>query len=425
MKQKTITVTVVSLTLWVIKHMLTTIDTVEELQNMWRDPYAQWYAAGMPGFSQKEQKEGRQLDIKFRTKAARQEFSDKLNLSLTDRTNSVWFPVREREKNMSKRYILEDKKDQYLPRYPIYIISKGRWETRHTSRALENMGVPYYIAVEPQEYDNYCAVIDPAKVLKLPFSNHGKGSGPARNWCWEHSRANGFKRHWLMDDNMSEFWRLHRNKRYRVDEGGSLFSSTEDFVDRFENIALAGLQYKFFAVDKCDYPPYILNTRIMSCFLIDNDIDIRWRGKYNEDVDLSIRALKEGMCTMLFYFGLCGKLKTGSVKGGNTAEIYNNYSDDSAMRKSQMLYEMHPDCVELMERYGRIHHFVNLDKIVNKHTGQPARQNVPILKKDVDIVHDVNNYGMKLVANFDTPEQKEIPEFQIKHYPEGRNNIHE
>lgn len=400
------------------------IDTVEELQNCWRDPYKQWYAANMPGFLQKEQKPDRKITVKFKTKQDRAEFAQKLGFDLTDRTNSMFFPPRGREANMSKRYILEDKAEAYLPRYPIYIISKGRWESRHTSKALEAMGVPYYIAVEPQEYDNYCAVIDPAKVLKLPFSNHGKGSGPARNWCWEHSKTNGHKRHWLMDDNMSEFWRLHKNKRYRVAEGGGLFSATEDFVDRFENIALAGLQYKFFAADRWGYPPYILNTRIMSCFLIDNDIDIRWRGKYNEDVDLSIRALKEGLCTMLFYFGLCGKLKTGSVKGGNTAEIYNNYQDDSAMKKSQMLYEMHPDCVELIERYGRVHHSVNLDKIVNKY-GQPARQNVPILKKDVSILNDVHNYGMQLVGHYNTPEQHELPEFQVKHYPEGRNNIHE
>jgi hypothetical protein len=34
-----------------------TMDTVEELQNSWRDPYAQWYAAGMPSFSQMERED--------------------------------------------------------------------------------------------------------------------------------------------------------------------------------------------------------------------------------------------------------------------------------------------------------------------------------------------------------------------------------
>lgn len=310
------------------------------------------------------------------------------------------------------------------PKYPIYIISKGRWETRHTSKALEGMGVPYYIAVEPQEYDKYAAVIDPKKVLKLPFSNHGKGSGPARNWCWEHSQENGFKRHWLMDDNIAEFWRFNQNKRYRVEKGSGIFRAAEDFVDRFENVALAGFQYKFFCVDDYPYPPYILNTRIMSCFLIDNDCPHKWRGKFNEDVDLSIRVLKEGLTTMLFYAFLCGKLRTGTVKGGNTQEIYNNYQEDASLKKSQMLKEMHPDVVELVERYGRVHHHVNLDAIVNKH-GLPARQNPLILKKDVDIVNKVDNYGMRLIREFGTEAAYEDPVFSANVYPKGRRSIHE
>jgi len=313
--------------------------------------------------------------------------------------------------------------EEFTTRYPIYIITKGRHESRSTSRALEGMGVPYYIAVEPQEYDDYCSVIDPKKVLKLPFSNHGKGSGPARNWCWEHSQANGFKRHWLMDDNIAEFWRVHKNKRYRVDKGSAIFRSTEDFVDRFENVALAGLQYKFFVVDDYDYPPYILNTRIMSCFLIDNDCPEKWRGKFNEDVDLSIRVLKRGLCTMLMYGFLCGKLRTGTVKGGNTTEVYNNYEEDASLRKSQMLKEMHPDVVTLVERYGRTHHHVDLDAIKTA-DGQPARQNPLILKKDVDIVNKVDNYGMKLMREYGTPEQYEDPSFSLDVFPTGRKAIH-
>jgi len=309
-------------------------------------------------------------------------------------------------------------------RYPIYIISKGRWETRHTSKALEKMGVPYYIAVEPQEYDNYIAVIDPKKVLKLPFSNHGKGSGPARNWCWEHSQANGHKRHWLMDDNISEFWRFHNNKRYRVETGSAIFRAAEDFVDRYENIALAGCQYKFFCIDDYPYPPYMLNTRIMSCFLIDNDCPEKWRGRYNEDVDLSIRVLKRGLATMLFYSFLCGKLRTGTVKGGNTSEIYNNYAEDASLKKSQMLVEMHPDVVTLQERYGRVHHHVDLDAIMT-HDGFPARQNPIILKKDVVIKNKVDNYGMKLIRNWDTPDAYEDKAFSQDVYPSGRKSLHQ
>jgi len=94
------------------------------------------------------------------------------------------------------------------PNYPIYIISKGRWESRLTSKALEKMHVPYHIVVEPQEYKNYAAVIDSKKILVLPFSNLGQGSIPARNWVWEHSISVGAEWHWILDDNIRDFYRL-------------------------------------------------------------------------------------------------------------------------------------------------------------------------------------------------------------------------
>jgi hypothetical protein len=67
--------------------------------------------------------------------------------------------------------------------------------------------------IEPQDYDEYACLIDPAKILVLPFSNHGDGPGRARNWCWDHSMSLGYKRHWVCDDNIDGFMRLHKRKR--------------------------------------------------------------------------------------------------------------------------------------------------------------------------------------------------------------------
>lgn len=407
--------------------MYTPVKTQEQLQKEWRNQYVQWYAAGMPTFQAKKKDVFKQIAVKFKSEEDRNHFSDKMEYNLTKKTNVVYYPARGREENMTNRYVETDT-DHFNPKYPIYIISKGRADTRHTAKTLEKMGIPYYIAVEPQEYDVYVkatsAAGDLGTVLELPFSNHGKGSGPARNWCWEHSQANGHARHWLMDDNIDGFVRLHKNKRYRVENGSGIFRATEDFVDRYENVALAGLQYKFFVVDDTNYPPYVLNTRIMSCFLIDNDCPEKWRGKYNEDVDLSIRVLKRGLCTMLIYSFLCGKLRTGTVKGGNTDEIYNNYADDSATTKSQMLKEMHPDCVTIGERYGRVHHFVDLGAI-KRADGLPARQNVPILKKDVKIINKADNYGMKLMREFGTDDTYEDKTFSEDVFPRGRKSVHQ
>lgn len=286
-----------------------------------------------------------------------------------------------------------------MPKYPIYIISKGRYESRMTMKALDKMGVHYFVAVEPQEFEKYKATIDPkwGTVLELPFSNHGKGSGPARNWCWEHSVAHGHKRHWVLDDNISEFWRYHNNRRYRC-ESGAIFRATEDFVDRFKNVMLSGLQYKFFVVDNsADYPPYVMNTRLMSCILIQNDCPHKWRGKFNEDVDLSLRVLKDGYCTILMYAFLAGKMRTGTVKGGNTEELYG----DGTFEKSKMLVNLHPDCVQLVHRYGRWHHHVDIQKF-------KKNQLIKVDNYDelVSNLPENDEYGMTFVKNYGTDKME-------------------
>ena len=56
------------------------------------------------------------------------------------------------------------------PKYPIYIISKGRWESRLTVKELERMQVPYHIVIEPQEYDRYVEVINKKNIWESsPF----------------------------------------------------------------------------------------------------------------------------------------------------------------------------------------------------------------------------------------------------------------
>lgn len=271
-------------------------------------------------------------------------------------------------------------------KYPIYIISKGRSDTRLTSKTLEMMNVPYNIVIEPQEYDDYAAVINPKKILTLPFSNLGQGSIPARNWCWEHSIENGHKRHWLMDDNIHLFFRLNYNLKVPVSDG-TIFKCMEDFTDRYKDIAFSGPNYFMFASRKCgNIKPYLINTRVYSCTLINNDLPYRWRGKYNEDTDICLRALKDNYRTVLFSAFLQGKATTMTLKGGNTDEVY--IDGDNRLKFAQSLKEQHPDLVEITEKFGRFHHHVNY---------KPFKKNKLIRKDGVIIEKGVNNYGMKLI----------------------------
>lgn len=269
------------------------------------------------------------------------------------------------------------------PRYPVYIISKGRANSRYTVKALDKMSVPYHIVIEPQEYGEYSAVIPEERILTLPFSNLGQGSIPARNWVWEHALSTGVERHWILDDNLRAFFRLNRNRRDYVGSG-TMFRAAEDFVDRYENIALSGFNYTMFACDLDPIQPLYFNTRIYSCILIKNDIPYRWRGRYNEDTDLSLRALKDGWCTVLFNAFLVEKKTTMTMSGGNTEDLY---KEDGRLKMAQSLVEQHPDVASITWKFKRWQHQVNY---------KPFKDNRLIRKSGIVIPDGVDNYGMVL-----------------------------
>lgn len=275
------------------------------------------------------------------------------------------------------------------PRYPVYIISKGRWESRLTSKALEARGIPYHIVVEPTEYEQYAAVIDPQKILVLPFHDLGQGSIPARNWVWEHAIGEGAERHWILDDNLREFWRWNRNRKLKA-ETGSTFVACEEFVDRYLNIAIAGMNYFMFIKNKYLDHPVRFNTRIYSCLLILNSLPYRWRGRYNEDTDLSLRALKDGWCTALFNAFLAEKMPTMTMKGGNTESLYKlDGQTDGRLLMAQSLQAQHPDVTKIVWKWGRWQHQVDY---------RPFKKNRLVRKPGVVIPEGPNEYGMVLVG---------------------------
>jgi hypothetical protein len=269
------------------------------------------------------------------------------------------------------------------PKYPIYIISKGRWEKRYTADAFEWMDVPYHIVVEPQEYERYVQYIDESKIYTLPFSNLGQGSIPARNWVWEHSVKAGHEKHWIIDDNIYFFYRLNKNLKIKCQSGG-IFRAAEDFTDRFENVAISGFHYHMFANRRDKLPPFYSNTRVYSNLLIRNDIPYRWRGRYNEDTDLCLRVLKDGWCTILFLAFLAFKMPTLTMKGGNTDELY---AGGGRYKMAESLYNQHPDIVKITRKWNRYQHHVDYSRFKKN----------KLIKKNITWPTGINNYGMKLI----------------------------
>jgi hypothetical protein len=283
-----------------------------------------------------------------------------------------------------------------LPRYPIYVPSKGRWESGLTAKFLLRDRVPFKLVVEPQEADDYSRAFGAENVLVLPFSNLGQGVIPARNWIWDHARASGAERHWQFDDNIRRIERIYGDRGKIRCAAGPAVSVVEDFVDRYENVALAGLNYSTFAFPQ--RPPFSVNCHVYSAMLIGNDLPNRWRGPYNEDTDLCFQLLADGWCTVLVNAFVINKMATMKMKGGNTDEMY---AGDGRLKMAKELERRWPRVATTKRRYGRPHHHARTNW---------TKFDTPLkLKQGLDLASmKPNEYGLRLA----TVDETVAPEVQ-------------
>jgi hypothetical protein len=213
-------------------------------------------------------------------------------------------------------------------------------------------GVDFKLVVEPQEYQDYLEVYSADVLITTPFSNLGLGGIPVRNFVWEHAKASGAERHWIFDDNIRGTGYWWKGRRTRVNANFAI-SQVEEFVDRYTNIAIAGMTYDTFAFDKTT--PFTSNVHVYSNLLIKNDLEMRWRGRYNEDTDLCLQVLTAGWVTVLFNAFMIYKMQTMKMKGGNTDQLYQG---DGRLEMARSLERAWPYVVETKRKFKRPQHHI-------------------------------------------------------------------
>jgi hypothetical protein len=340
---------------------------------------------GMPEFSLEDLTAFKSVIVHFATRQDQDNFSKLVNQKITDRTQSIWYPQVEIGRYANKKYQASTKPKL---RYPVYIPSKGRADTRYTNKAFEKIGLPHFIVIEPQEYDKYAEVVDPlwTTILTLPFRD--RGLVPTRNWIWDHAEASGVERFWTFDDNIYGLYRFNNNLKVPVSDA-TILTAIENFTDRYKNLTIAGCNYFMFASRKAVCPPITFNTRVYSNMLIQTAAKdssgkpFRNEGFFNDDTDLCLRILKDGQCTALFNAFLIKKAVTMTVKGGLTG----HYQGDGRYQMAKELADKHPDVTKITQKWGRWQHHVNY-KVFAK--------NELILRPDVIIPEGIDNYGMEL-----------------------------
>lgn len=270
------------------------------------------------------------------------------------------------------------------PRYPIYVPSRGRFKLPLTARFLARDRVPFRVVVEREEVEAYAAAVGADRLLVLPES--GRGLVYARNWIMDHSIAEGHARHWQLDDNIGEVVRCYRGRRLACDSAPA-FAAVEDLVDRYENVALAGLAYRFFA-HQCPRP-FVRNVHVYSCTLVDNAIEQRWRLVYNDDTDICLQVLAAGLCTLLVNAFAVDKKRTMTIRGGNTDALYRG---DGRLRMARQLERMWPGVVTVERRFGRPQHVI---KAAWRKFDTPLRLRADV---DLDALPPHDEYGFELSA---------------------------
>jgi len=284
----------------------------------------------------------------------------------------------------------EEKKQ---PRYPIFIPTKGRADIKMTAWYLRRDGVPFKMVVEPQDYDAYAAEWGSERLLTLPYNDRGLVF--ARNWIWDYAEEMGVARHWQIDDNIRGFVRRVRRRRIPISSSIAI-RVLEDFVDRYENVALAGFNYTMFIPNNAKVPPFFVNRHVYSTMLIETWRDMRFRGPANEDVDLGLQVIARGLCTVAFNIFTAKKVATMTIGGGQTDKAYGG---DGRLFMARVLERSWPGVVWTGRRYHRPQHYV-ADAWKKFDTPLKLREGVDLKKME-----RVDEYGMEL---------KQVKEIQSK-----------
>lgn len=312
----------------------------------------------------------------FYTKKLYDDFIAKCNFVISDKAKTFWYPnPPEKEATVDGFYTTAGDCDN---QYPIYIPTYKRHNTCYTAISLEKLGIKSYHLVirnTAEEITNYTNAIEKFKLthaILLPIDDdfykdqEEQGNGYSiipRNFAYQHAINANYTHHWIIDDNIKGFYMKNKGVILPFENTCYPLVFVEEYMKQYSSLAQCAIQYKHLGFSSSDRNIIILNSRCYSCILLKHINGYRWRGKYNEDTDLSLRLLKDGYATMTFQNILCDKQCTSSVRGGNTDAFHK--SETGYDNKAESLIAQHPDVTKKIIKYSRVHHQVNYTPFKN------------------------------------------------------------
>jgi len=249
----------------------------------------------------------------------------KYSLFTSSYKNTVSIMIDDVDQTFKKGQCWYSKEYIRKPRYPINIISLGRFTdtTGFTHKTLSSLKIHHYIFIEEREKENYekwvnsefCEII-----IADNFSELKQGGTPMRNFILNYWREKNIDWLWMLDDNIKHFTRNHLGYK-KIIKTGEIFSCVEDFINDTQNVGVCSF---FDDQMVATTNPVSINTQCFSCLFINLTTGLDFEFKYNEDHIFSIRNICSGYNTIKFHHFGYRKPVSGSIKGGNTDTIYAN-----------------------------------------------------------------------------------------------------
>ncbi len=198
---------------------------------------------------------------------------------------------------------------------PVWIATKGRANKPLTTALLDSEGVPYTLAVEPQDEDAYRAAY-PAAALHVLDAND-QGLAYVRNAILAQN-AGPF---WMLDDDIQKFGKTVQNRNVRVGAREALEGAEALFAQQ-PLVAHGALEYWQYAWSS--NKPYALNSYCDVCVWIDASrltmLNFRPETNLKADRDFTLQVLALGYDTMRVQAYSFATPENGSNAGGLQAE---------------------------------------------------------------------------------------------------------
>ncbi len=237
---------------------------------------------------------------------------------------------------------------------PIMIPSKGRAGKTKTDKLLRQAGLSYCFVVEPQDLKAYAATGS----FHMVLPQNDMGITFARQWILDHVRKQGYKRFWMLDDDIECFGEVVRGKTVTSD--ASVLLKAFEQLQTYGSASLYALELRQFAWSAKE----VQRDKIaMQCIMFDmqycQNLEYDLRLKIREDYDLSFQAIFKGKGVLKsgkYYYGI-SDMK--SQKGG----MENWYNEITETHETLKLCKKWPGLVEPLKKKDRIDVKINWNKI--------------------------------------------------------------